>query len=142
MISGAVFACAIGAALTFDFPANALLAVAEMEGGRPGQVRANTDGTHDIGIMQFNTRYLADLARYGIKPADVARDDCYPLYLAAWRLKRHVNEDSGEFWQKVANYHSRTPKHNARYRARLLPLARKWQDEIARRYETRAVGVG
>lgn len=47
--------CSISAAVKYEVPANIVLAVAEKEGGKPGQWVKNTNGTHDVGPMQFNT---------------------------------------------------------------------------------------
>ena len=69
--------CSIAAAVKYRVPANIVLAVAEKEGGRPGQWSPNKNGTHDVGSMQFNTAYLTDLARYGIMASDVATAGCY-----------------------------------------------------------------
>jgi hypothetical protein len=55
--------CSIAAAVKYQVPANIVLAVAEKEAGKPGQWVRNTNGTHDVGPMQFNTAYLRDLAR-------------------------------------------------------------------------------
>ena len=112
--------CSIAAAAQYQIPANVVLAVAETEGGRPGQWVQNTNGTHDVGPMQFNTSYLGTLARYGITTADVAASGCYPYQLAAWRLALHLQNDAGDVWQRAANYHSRTPQYNAIYRGKLL----------------------
>jgi len=84
--------------------------------------------------MQFNTAYLGDLARYGITPADVAAAGCYSFDLAAWRVRQHIRNDSGDLWTKAANYHSRTPKYNAPYRADLMPKAVKWADWLENRF--------
>ena len=43
----------------------------------------NTNGTHDVGAMQFNTLYLGDLAKYGITAKDVSAAGCYSYDLAA-----------------------------------------------------------
>ncbi len=119
--------CSIAAAARYDVPANLILAVAEQEGGKPGQWVRNTNGTHDVGSMQFNTAYLAtELARYGITPADVAAPGCYAYELASWRLRNHLRTDRGDLWTRAANYHSRTPVHNAAYRSRLIQKATKW----------------
>lgn len=120
--------CAITAAEKFDIPANIVLAVAEKEGGKPGQWVRNTNGTYDVGPMQFNTSYLNQLARYGITPEDVASAGCYPYDLAAWRLAVHIKDDKGDLWTKVANYHSRTPYYNGIYKADLMVRANKWAD--------------
>jgi hypothetical protein len=117
--------CSIAAAVKYQIPANIVLAVAEKEAGKPGQWVRNTNGTHDVGPMQFNTAYLRDLAGYGITPDDVAAAGCYAFDLAAWRLRQHIKKDRGDLWTRAANYHSRTPQYNATYRADLLVKAGK-----------------
>ncbi len=120
--------CSITAAIKYEVPVNIVLAVAEKEAGKPGQWVRNANGTHDIGAMQFNTKYLQDLARYGIQAQDVAAAGCYAFDLAAWRLRGHLKHDHGDLWTRAANYHSRTPKYNAVYRADLIAKAVKWAD--------------
>lgn len=132
--------CSIAAAVKYEIPANVMLAVAEQEGGRPGQWSRNSNGSHDVGAMQLNTTYLADLNRYGITPAAVSAAWCYAYDLAAWRLRTHIRNDAGEFWTKVANYHSRTPRHNVVYRGKIIPRAVKWADWLDARFVTRDVG--
>jgi hypothetical protein len=117
-------------------PVNIVLAVAEKEGGKPGQWVRNSNGTHDVGPMQFNTAYLRDLARYGITADDVAAAGCYSFDLAAWRLRMHIRNDKGDLWTKAANYHSRTPRYNTVYRADLIRKATKWADWLEARFVT------
>jgi Transglycosylase SLT domain len=128
--------CSISAAAKYEIPANIVLAVAEKEGGKPGQWVRNTNGTHDVGPMQFNTAYLSTLGRYGITADDVAAAGCYPFDLAAWRLRQHIKNDSGDLWTRVANYHSRTYIYNTTYRADLMVKAVKWADWLAARFVT------
>ena len=85
--------CSISAAVKYEVPANIVLAVAEKEAGKPGQWMKNTNGTHDVGPMQFNTLYLGDLAKYGITANDAAASGCYSFDLAAWRLRQHLRKD-------------------------------------------------
>lgn len=113
-----------------------MLAVAEKENGKPGLWRLNSDGSHDVGALQLNTRYLATLGRYGVVPADVAAAGCYPYDLAAWRLHHHLRNDAGDLWTRAANYHSRTPRFNQAYRADLIRRADAWADWLASRYAT------
>ena len=61
-------ACWIQAAVRYEVLANILLAIAEKEGGKPGQWVRNANNTYDVGPMQFNTTYLSSLAKYGINP--------------------------------------------------------------------------
>lgn len=128
--------CSISAAIKYEIPANIMLAVAEKEAGKPGQWVRNTNGTHDVGAMQFNTSYLSDLSRYGITANDVAAAGCYAFDLAAWRLRMHIRNDKGDLWTKVANYHSRTHKYNTIYRADLMRKAAKWADWLEARFVT------
>ena len=119
--------CSIAASVHYDVPANILLAVAEKEAGKPGQWVRNTNGTHDVGVMQFNTGYLKTLtAQYGITADDVAASGCYAYDLAAWRIHGHLTNDTGDMWTRAANYHSRTLYYNAIYRADLMVRANKW----------------
>ncbi|NOU12514.1 MAG: hypothetical protein HOO92_00915 [Methylococcaceae bacterium] len=117
--------CSIQAANHYHIPALVLLAVAEQEGGKPGQKVRNNNGTYDYGVMQFNTVSLADLRSFGINESHVLAKGCYPYYLAAWRIAGHLQNDQGDIWQRAANYHSRTPNFNKLYRSQLIRRAAK-----------------
>ncbi|AVX40729.1 conjugal transfer protein TrbN [Yersinia massiliensis] len=131
--------CSITSALKYEVPANIVLGIAEKEGGKPGQWVKNTNGTHDVGPLQFNTQYLKELSKYGITAEDVAQAGCYSYDLAAWRLRGHLMNDKGDIWTRAANYHSRTPKFNAPYRADLIQKATKWGDWLEARFVTYTV---
>lgn len=130
--------CSITAAIKYQVPANIMLAVAEKEGGRSGleNNKLNSNGTYDVGRMQFNTAYLKDLEKYGITAADVAQPGCYSYDLAAWRIRGHIKNDKGDIWTKAANYHSKTPRFNKVYRADLIKKSAKWQTWIEARFNT------
>lgn len=128
--------CSIAAAVKYDVPANMMLAVAEKEAGRPGQWTRNANGTDDVGQMQFNTAYLRDLAHYGITANAVAKAGCYSFDLAAWRLRMHIKNDSGDLWTRAANYHSRTPYYNFSYRVDLMKRAANWATWLEARFAT------
>lgn len=128
--------CSIVAAVKYEVPANIVLAVAEKEGGKPGLWVKNSNGTYDVGAMQFNTQYLKDLKKYEISAQDVAKPGCYPFDLAAWRLRGHLLHDNADLWTRAANYHSRTPKYNELYRADLIQKAQKWGAWLEARFPT------
>lgn len=119
--------CSIQAAHKYEIPVNVLLAISDQEGGKAGQWVENKNGTFDIGTMQFNTTYLKDLEKYGITADSVAVEGCYPYDLAAWRISNHIKNDNGDFWQRVANYHSKTLEHNQTYQAAIIKHAQKWE---------------
>ncbi|WP_349026284.1 muramidase [Methyloglobulus sp.] len=120
--------CSIQAANHYQIPPLVLLAVAEQEGGKPGQKVRNNNGTYDYGTMQINTVSLMDLRKYGIREHHVLAKGCYPYLLAAWRLAGHLQYDKGDIWQRAANYHSRTPYYNSTYRLKLIRRAAKIAD--------------
>lgn len=130
--------CSITAAIKYQIPANLMLAVAEQEGGKPGleNKNRNDNGTYDTGPMQFNTVYLRDLEKYGITAEDVSQPGCYSYDLAAWRIRGHIKNDTGDIWTKAANYHSRTPYYNQIYRNQIIPRAAKWEKWIEARFNT------
>lgn len=130
--------CSLAAGVAYEVPVNIMLAVAQQEGGKPGQWVRNDNGTFDIGAMQFNTAYLRELARYGISAAHVAASGCFPYQLAAWRLRGHLREDRGDIWTRAANYHSRTPRVNERYRVQLIRRASVWERWLAAQFPIHA----
>jgi hypothetical protein len=133
--------CAVSAATKYKIPANIMLAVAEKEGGKPGQWVKNKNGTYDVGPMQFNTAYLKTLKQHGIEAKHVAAAGCYPYDLAAWRISKHILNDKGDLWTRAANYHSKTPKYNRRYRADLIPKAMKWGKWLTKHFHTKEMPV-
>ena len=47
-----------------------------------------------------------------------------------------ARNDKGDLWTKAANYHSRTPRFNAVYRADLMRRATRWADWLEARFVT------
>ena len=80
--------CSIGAAAKYGVPANIILAVAQREGGRPGQWVRNNNATYDIGSMQFNTAYIRTLAP--VEGRAAAHDLPFPFNIrrvvGGWKL--------------------------------------------------------
>ena len=66
----------------------------------------------------------------------------YPFRLAAWRIRGHIANDRGDIWTRAANYHSRTPDINARYRADLIRRAARWTTWLDSHFPTHDASVG
>ena len=133
--------CAIAAAVEYRIPANIMLAVMQAEGGKPGQKVLNTNGTYDIGALQFNTAYLRTLAVYGITPEMAAMEGCYPYRLAAWRLHAELLTKRGDIWTRAALYHSATPYYNAQYRKILIRYGAQWARWLHEHFLTQEYGT-
>jgi len=100
-----------------------LLAVMKTEGGRPGELALNRNGTIDLGPMSVNTVWLPVLAKHyrTTEPElkyRLATDGCANVAAAALILRRKIAE-SGDVWEGVANYHSRNPAKQGRYLMRV-----------------------
>ncbi|MDG4549838.1 MAG: lytic transglycosylase domain-containing protein, partial [Candidatus Contendobacter sp.] len=80
-------ACVQQAAVTYGIPEALILAVLETEGGRPGLARRNRDGSHDLGPMQVNTRWVR---REGLNARDLRDHGCYNLHVGAAILAREL----------------------------------------------------
>lgn len=130
--------CVIQAAIRQNVPANVLLALASVEGGKNGQLVRNKNGTYDIGHFQLNTMHFGKNGVFShISKDDAAWRGCYNAELAAWFLRQRLNAPgSVDYWTRVANYHSATPEFNAIYRGKLIPLAARWGRWLQANYKT------
>lgn len=131
--------CVLDAARRQNVPANVLLAIASVEGGKNGQFVGNTNGSQDIGHFQINSIHFSRGGQFAESPSitrqDVAWRGCYNAALAAWMVRKKIDENMDQdYWTRVANYHSKTPKYNAIYRKKLIPLAVKWGNWLQQRY--------
>jgi soluble lytic murein transglycosylase-like protein len=119
------YACMVAAATDYRLPVHALPAIQAAEGGSIGSVRANTDGSHDLGLMQVNTRWILPLARsLSLSPQTVTvrliLSPCFNIACAAAILHIYIKETHGNVWQAIGDYHSHTPGLNTAYRFRVL----------------------
>ena len=100
--------CVLDAARVSGMPAAALFAILATEGGKTGEALSNKNGTWDLGGFQINTVHLKELAAMGISPDAVLRDGRVNAYAAAWLLRKEYRR-TGNLWQAIGAYHSRTP---------------------------------
>ena len=106
--------CVLDAARVSGMPAAALFAILATEGGKTGEALSNKNGTWDIGPFQVNTVHLNELAAMGISPDAVLRDGRVNAYAAAWLLRKEYRR-TGNLWQAIGTYHSRTPHRRDAY---------------------------
>lgn len=107
-------ACIQTAATAFKVHPLLIKVLLDVEGGRPGTASANTNKTHDYGPMQINGIWFDDLARFGITPHQIRYDACINIYAGTWIFMTEYArvKDVG---LALANYHSKTARHQARY---------------------------
>ena len=90
-------------------------AILNVEGGKVGTMSKNRNGTYDLGPMQINTIWLEPLSKYNIGWEDLAYNACVNIHVGSWILANEL-KGQDDFWVGVGAYHSKTPKHNKRYR--------------------------
>jgi soluble lytic murein transglycosylase-like protein len=129
MINQIFATCLMLAAQTYSVPPQVLVGILHVEGGRIGQQVRNTNGSYDLGPMQINTLWLPELARNWKVSERTAmkwvRDDgCTNINVAAWILGQHLTETKS-LAKAVAQYHSRTPRLGAKYKAKVVDVMRR-----------------
>lgn len=106
--------CVLDAARISGMPVAALFAILATEGGKTGEALSNKNGTWDLGPFQVNTVHLKELAAMGISPRAVLCDGRVNAHAAAWLLRKEYRR-TGNLWQAIGAYHSRTPHRRDAY---------------------------
>jgi hypothetical protein len=121
-------ACMASVAAVYHLPPRVLPSIQAVEGGQPGLVHLNTDGSQDLGVMQVNTSWVQPLARQtGMAPAEAQRrlltDGCFNITVAGAIMRIYLNEAHGNLLLAVGYYNSHTPLLAQAYQIRVLHAA-------------------
>lgn len=107
-------ACFEEAATHFRVPAQLLRAISRVEsGGNPVALNRNRDGSVDVGHMQINSRWFANLAHLGIS-SDKLWEPCTNTYVGAWILSQNIQR-MGYGWNAVGAYNAASESPRMRY---------------------------
>ncbi|WP_458094235.1 lytic transglycosylase domain-containing protein [Roseomonas sp. WA12] len=120
--------CMALVAQIYALPPRVLPSIHSVEGGRPGLIMTNTNGSEDYGVMQINSVWLPALVRYtGLDRAEVRKRlidrPCFNIAAAGLILRTHLDASGGDLMRAVGNYHSHTPVLHQSYRARVVGAA-------------------
>ncbi len=121
-------ACMAVVASFYGLPPRVLPSIQAVEGGRPGLVHLNADGSQDLGVMQVNTRWVGPLAHFIHTGGDAVRarlidDPCFNIAAAGAILRTYLNESHGNLMQAIGYYHSHTPALSLSYEGRVRQSA-------------------
>lgn len=93
------------------------------EGGQNGTVSKNKNGTVDLGMWQINSSWISRFKGGNEMRQRLTHDACYNADFAAWVASQELYTYNGgyssEWWRRLGNYNSRTPRHNQVYQRRL-----------------------
>jgi soluble lytic murein transglycosylase-like protein len=124
LIHGVPIECVNQAAVTYFVPAKIIISVLNVEGGKVGMAKRNTNGTYDYGPMQINSIWLPTIAAYGYTKQQIQYDPCVNVMVGTWilsnRIATTVASSNGDYWRGVAGYHSLTPSLNNKYQNKVL----------------------
>lgn len=110
----------------YALPVSLLRAIRDVEGGRQGTWRRNTNRSYDYGVMQINSVWLPRLKPLGYDAYVLTHDRCASIDVAGWILAQALAEagdgvvgDARRYWRAVGRYHSATASHNRAYAERV-----------------------
>ena len=121
-------ACMAAAAAFYHLPPRVLPSIQAVEGGRPGLIVPNLNGSVDLGLMQINSIWVEPLAHYvGMtkdRVADRLRDDpCFNIAASAAIMRVYLTEARGDLMTAIGYYHSHTQAFGAAYQRKVLAAA-------------------
>ncbi len=113
-------ACMVAVAQLGALPPRVLPSIQAVEGGRPGLVHPNADGSADLGLMQVNTLWVPIVARaLGAEEtrvrAALTDDGCFSVRIAGAILWEYRRARHGDLMLAIGDYHSHTPPLNLSY---------------------------
>ncbi len=120
--------CMALVAQIYSLPPRVLPSIQRVEGGAPGLVHLNANGTEDLGIMQINTIWLPYLSRYTHLPEAEVRARllgraCFNIAASGLIVRIYLDETGGDLLRAVGDYHSHTPALNQDYQTKVLRSA-------------------
>jgi len=114
-------ACMVAVATWYHLPPRVLPSILAVEGGRPGLVSHNLNGSDDFGPMQVNSSWAPQIAQVARLPerdvrARLVNDPCFNIAAAGAIMRVYLNEAHGNLLVAVGWYHSHTPARGLAYR--------------------------
>ncbi len=121
-------ACMALVAHLYALPPRVLPSIQAVEGGAPGTVSRNANGSEDLGVMQVNSLWIGPLARYTGLDGETVRErlivrPCFNIAAAGAILRLYLDQAGGDLMRAVGDYHSHTPALNLAYQAQVLRSA-------------------
>jgi soluble lytic murein transglycosylase-like protein len=123
-------ACMLAVATQLHLPPRVLPSIQAVEAGQIGMSRANANGTEDLGLMQVNSTWVAELARRTGFPVSALRDrlmqdGCFNIAVAGAILRIYLRETRGDLLAAIGDYHSHTPIRHRAYQSKVVGAALK-----------------
>ncbi|PIJ49837.1 hypothetical protein BL250_10545 [Erwinia sp. OLTSP20] len=112
----ALTVCLMSASAQNHVPADIVASILYVEGGQPGTISKNTNGSEDLGVMQINNRAWLNVVSKGLFNGDkekaydkIVNDPCLNIKIGTWILALNLRKENGNIWRAVGRYHSANP---------------------------------
>lgn len=111
--------CISRAARGSEWLEKTLWALRDQEAGWVGAEITNTNGTHDLGVMQVNSAWVPRISQMVGRSAAQVRswlvyDPCFNVKVARWIFLSALGREK-DYWKAVGVYHSPTAWRQERY---------------------------
>ena len=121
--------CMAATAAFYHLPPRVLPSIQAVEGGRPGLIQFNANGSVDLGLMQVNTLWVAPIARFARIPKTtvvirLVNDACFNIAAAGWIMRIYMDEAKDDLMVAIGYYHSHTPALRSAYQEKVQVAAR------------------
>ena len=121
-------ACMALVAQLYGLPPRVLPSIQAVEGGAPGVVSRNANGSEDLGVMQVNSIWIGPLSRYTGLDGGTMRErliarPCFNVAAAGAILRLYLDGAGGDLMRAVGDYHSHTPLLHDAYAAKVVRAA-------------------
>src|SRR5438105_431574 len=108
-MSGPLVACFAFISAFYHLPPNVLPTIQMVEGGRPGLISANKDGSTDLGVMQINSGWISVIAKItrtseSIIQRRLLHESCFNIATAGAIMRIYLNEENGNVMRAIGNY--------------------------------------
>lgn len=121
--------CWISAAQRHQVDVYLLYAIAWVESKHdPLAIGKNKNGSFDLGLMQINTIWLPELAKYGISKTHLL-DGCASIFVGAWIMSKNFKR-YGYTWKAIGAYNSATPSIGYKYAQKVYAAHKKIVDLV------------
>ncbi|MGK0601840.1 lytic transglycosylase domain-containing protein [Yokenella regensburgei] len=105
-----------------NVPPDIVASVLYVEGGKEGSVSLNRNGSADLGVMQINDHAWLDIVSKALFHGDEKKayhelvyDSCVNIKIGTWILSRSIDNNNGNVWKAVGEYHSKNDKLAGEY---------------------------
>lgn len=126
--------CLIDSAKYYGIPEVFLRIIKDIEDGKVGTLRRNTNHSVDLGVMQINTINLPEILKEfkNVGWVELAMDPCVSVDVAAWFIKKKLRKAKKTSpINALMDYNSSTPEVRIHYAFKVMMKFNEYQNKTS-----------